>query len=91
MKDGGGTWDRDALATYTITYAGGTGVAVVVTDQNADSGHWELLGTYDLSADGTESARLTHDAEHPGSTSADAVRWVLASSSPVAGASAKSV
>ncbi|MDP6379813.1 MAG: lamin tail domain-containing protein, partial [Phycisphaerae bacterium] len=79
-KFGGGYYDRDSLADYTVAYDGGS--ETVKVDQNLNSGQWNLLGTYEFVAGTSGSVTVTHDGEDPLFTAADAVRFVYNLSFP---------
>ncbi|MAE64046.1 MAG: hypothetical protein CMJ18_07200 [Phycisphaeraceae bacterium] len=64
----------DASAAYEVRHAGGTSTFVV--DQNSGGGDWHLLGTFDLSGDGTDAVVLTASGATDQPANADAVRFV---------------
>ncbi|MDM5264794.1 hypothetical protein PF327_11420, partial [Sulfurovum sp. XTW-4] len=72
---GSAQYDRDTDADYTINYADGT--TAVSIDQNQGSGAWVSLGVYTFQAGNSSSVTLLRDANAVGTTSADAMKFVL--------------
>jgi len=73
-RAGGGTYDRDSAADYTI-FRDGSPIATVTVDQDIDSGQWNLLGTYTF-WDSNAKVQLVRDTANGAATSADAVRFI---------------
>ncbi len=69
----GSTVQRDNAADYTVEYAGGTAEAVL--DQNARTGQWAFLGTWEFPRGGGTVTLRRQDANW--STVADALRFVM--------------
>ena len=74
QKAGGGRYDRDSAADYTIHYSGGT--ATVTVNQDVNTGQWNLLGTFAFDAGTNGFVSLLRDSANGVSTCADAVRFV---------------
>jgi len=74
-------YDRDSLAQYDVTYAGGT--STVVLNQDDHFGEWTKLDQFYFNADGTESVTVTASGSDRHGTSADAVRWVKVDTPPI--------
>lgn len=77
----GGAHDRDSAADYIIHH--GEGVDHVMMDQDFSPGRWNLLGTYAFDAGSAGYVELLRDVgETPESTSADAIKFVIATTTP---------
>ncbi len=73
-KDGSDELELDSEAIYTIEHADGQ--SLVTIDQNAASGQWNLLGTFDLNPHESHGVTLAVSNATPDGSIADAVRFV---------------